>query len=180
MKTPACGWPEIREAEESKWEMKQCWSQGQRAKGPEPLSEGGRWTPEHRERRARTSVVRRKRGLDPRSKKRELRIRPICRLGPPRGGARKDSDGRCCAAPRYICLLSPGPPHSPSSQHVRSRSLLPLPRHQLCPHSPGHGSVVATPPRPLPLSVLTTPAFSAPTFFLQPRPPLPFLSAAME
>lgn len=33
--------------------------------------------------------------------------------------------------PRYICPRSPGPPHSPSSGHVRSRSLPALPRHGL-------------------------------------------------
>lgn len=71
---------------------------------PRAIGEGG---PHSRGRRGR---------LDPR----EEGGGPASRWGPRGGGARKDPGGPVLRQPRYICPQSPGPPHSPSSEHAVS------------------------------------------------------------
>ena len=196
MKRVACGWPEIREAGESKGEMNRPESRGRRiiespesegAEGRNPESERreGR-NPRSREKSGARSTGKGKERPEPPGSKAEIRspragVQARLRVGATWGGARKDPRRPCCAgraAPPavYLCPV----PGAASFPILRSRSLLTLPPRRLCPHTPGHGSVAATPLCPRPVSALTAPALSAPAVSLQPRPPPPLLCAAME
>lgn len=131
MKRVACGWLEIREAGESKGEMNWRECRGRGVTGS-PESEGAEdWTPESerrvgrnpqgREKSGARSTGQRKERPEPPGSKAGIRspragVQAGLRVGATRGGARKDLRRQCCR-PRYICAQSPGPPHSPSSDH---------------------------------------------------------------
>lgn len=144
---------------------------GLREEGPN--SQDQRWgggvagPPSRRNGRLETPKVEKRRALDPQGGRRktespnsrgreeegtgsqdprEVGARPTSRLGP-RGAERgRILAGR--AAPPQV-YLSPVP-GAASFPILRSRSLLTLPRRHLRSHSPGYGSVAATPPCPGP------------------------------
>ena len=144
MRRVACGWPEIREAGESKGEMNRPESRGRRiiespesegAEGRNPESERreGR-NPRSREKSGARSTSKRKERPGPPGSKAGIRspragVQARLRVGATWGGARKDPRRPCCAA-RGISVSSP------------RGHLIPHPQITVSPHS------TATPPLP--------------------------------
>ena len=131
MKRVACGWPEIREAGESKGEMdwRECRGRGltsyqnqrEQRTGAQIQREGWIGTPGVGRKAGLDPRVRGRRGLNPRIESWD----PIPEgrgAGPTPGWghAGQGAEGSAQAVlrrPRYIRVQSPGPPHSPSSDH---------------------------------------------------------------
>ena len=172
MKRVACGWPEIREAGESKGEMNLRESRGRGVTSHQNQREQRTGPQSQREGWVRTPGVGRKAGLDPRVRGRRglnpgIESRDPIPEGrgagptPGWGHAGRGAEGSAQAVlrrPRYICVQSPGAASFPI---LRSRSPLTLPPCRRRPRIPGHGSVAATPLCPQPVSALTAPVLSA-------------------